>query len=66
MAKVLVGITTSVDGYICGPRRRSWTRAREGGERLHSWVFGGRWSYDAEPRRRGPRARTGPGWTRTK
>jgi len=50
MAKVLAGITTSVDGYVAGPNDGPEKGLGEGGERLHYWVFGGPWSYDAEPR----------------
>jgi dihydrofolate reductase len=50
MTKVLAGITTSVDGYIAGPDDGPGKGLGEGGERLHYWVFGGPWSYDAEPR----------------
>src|SRR3954452_24982094 len=50
MTKVLAGITTSVDGYIAGPDDGPAKGPGEGGERLHYWVFGGPWSYDAEPR----------------
>jgi dihydrofolate reductase len=50
MTKVLAGITTSVDGYIAGPNDGPGKGLGEGGERLHYWVFGGPWSYDAEPR----------------
>ena len=50
MAKVLAGITTSVDGYIAGPDDGPGKGLGEGGERLHYWVFGGPWTYDAEPR----------------
>ncbi len=49
MTKVLAGITTSVDGYIAGPDDGPGKGLGEGGERLHYWVFGGPWSYDAEP-----------------
>jgi dihydrofolate reductase len=49
MAKVLAGITTSVDGYIAGPDDGPGKGLGEGGERLHYWVFGGPWTYDAEP-----------------
>jgi dihydrofolate reductase len=48
MAKVLAGITTSVDGYITGPDDGPGKGLGEGGERLHYWVFGGPWTYDAE------------------
>lgn len=46
MARVIAGITTSVDGYITGPNDGPAKGLGEGGERLHSWVFGGRWTYD--------------------
>jgi hypothetical protein len=50
MAKVIVSITTSVDGYIAGPDDGPGKGLGERGERLHYWVFGGPWSYDDEPR----------------
>jgi dihydrofolate reductase len=50
MTKVLAGITTSVDGYITGPSDGPGKGLGEGGERLHYWVFGGAWTYDAEPK----------------
>jgi dihydrofolate reductase len=50
MAKVLAGITTSVDGYIAGPDDGPGKGLGDGGERLHYWVFGGPWTYDDEPR----------------
>jgi dihydrofolate reductase len=50
MAKVLAGITTSVDGYIAGPNDGPGKGLGEGGERLHYWVFGGPWTYAGEPR----------------
>ena len=50
MAKVIAGITTSVDGYITGPDDGPDKGLGEGGERLHYWVFGGPWSYENEPR----------------
>jgi dihydrofolate reductase len=49
MAKVVAGITTSVDGYIAGPDDGPGKGLGEGGERLHYWVFGGPWTYDDEP-----------------
>jgi dihydrofolate reductase len=48
MSKVCASITTSVDGYITGPDDGPGKGLGEGGERLHYWVFGGPWSYDAE------------------
>jgi len=50
MAKVLAGITTSVDGYIAGPDDGPGKGLGEGGERLHYWVFGGPWSYGEDPK----------------
>ena len=50
MAKVLAGITTSVDGYIAGPNDGPGKGLGEGGERLHYWVFGGPWTYESEPK----------------
>jgi dihydrofolate reductase len=49
VTKVLSGITTSVDGYVAGPNDGPGKGLGEGGERLHYWVFGGPWTYDAEP-----------------
>ena len=49
MPKVIAGITTSVDGYVAGPDDGPGKGLGEGGERLHYWVFGGPWTYDAEP-----------------
>jgi dihydrofolate reductase len=49
MGKVIAGITTSVDGYVTGPDDGPGCGLGKGGERLHYWVFGGPWSYDAEP-----------------
>jgi dihydrofolate reductase len=50
MAKVVAGITTSVDGYITGPNDGPGKGLGDGGERLHYWVFGGPWTYADEPR----------------
>ncbi len=50
MTKVLAGITTSVDGYIAGPDDGPGKGLGEGGEKLHYWVFGGPWTYEAEPK----------------
>lgn len=47
---VIASITTSVDGYITGPDDGPEAGLGIGGERLHYWVFGGPWSYDAAPR----------------
>lgn len=49
MTRVIAGITTSVDGYIAGPDDGPGRGLGVGGERLHYWVFGGPWTYDAGP-----------------
>ncbi|HMJ34995.1 MAG TPA: dihydrofolate reductase family protein [Baekduia sp.] len=50
MAKVVAGITTSVDGYIAGPGDGPGKGLGDGGERLHNWVFGGPWTYADQAR----------------
>ncbi len=50
MAKIVAGITTSLDGYITGPNDGPEKGLGEGGERLHYWVFGGPWTYADEVR----------------
>ena len=40
MGKVIVDITTSLDGYIAGPNDGPEQGLGEGGEKLHEWVFG--------------------------
>jgi dihydrofolate reductase len=50
MAKVLAGITMSVDGYIAAPGDVPGKGLGEDGERLHEWVFGGPWKYSGEGR----------------
>jgi dihydrofolate reductase len=50
MAMVVAAITISLDGYITGPNDGPGRGLGDGGERLHYWVFGGPWSYEAEPR----------------
>jgi dihydrofolate reductase len=49
MTKIFAGITTSIDGYVAGPHDGPGKGLGERGERLHYWVFGGPWTYDAEP-----------------
>ena len=49
MTRVIAGITTSVDGYVAGPDDGPGKGLGEAGEKLHYWVFGGPWTYDAPP-----------------
>ena len=49
MTMVVAAITMSLDGYITGPNDGPGRGLGDGGERLHYWVFGGPWSYEAEP-----------------
>src|SRR5436305_664815 len=49
MTLVVAAITISLDGYITGPNDGPGRGLGDGGERLHYWVFGGPWSYEAEP-----------------
>lgn len=46
--KIIASITTSVDGYVTGPDDGPHQGLGSGGERLHYWVFGGPWTYDAQ------------------
>jgi dihydrofolate reductase len=50
MAKVVAGITTSIDGYITGPNDGPGKGLGDRGERLHHWVFGGPWTYADQQR----------------
>jgi dihydrofolate reductase len=50
MGRVVANITTSVDGYVCGPDDGPGQGLGRGGERLHYWVFGGPWRYDTPDR----------------
>ena len=50
MTKIAGSITISLDGYITGPNDGPSAGLGERGERLHYWVFGGPWTYEAEPR----------------
>jgi dihydrofolate reductase len=52
MGKVLVVITTSIDGYITAPHDGPGKGLGENGEPLHNWVFGGPWRYGDETRPR--------------
>jgi dihydrofolate reductase len=49
MTKVFAAISTSIDGYVTGPDDGPGRGLGTGGERLHAWVFGGRWTYEEQP-----------------
>jgi dihydrofolate reductase len=40
MGKVLAFITMSLDGFVAGPNDRIGTGLGDGGEELHTWMFG--------------------------
>jgi dihydrofolate reductase len=48
VSKVIVDISMSLDGYVTGPNDKLGQGLGEGGEILHHWVFGRRWSYGDE------------------
>jgi dihydrofolate reductase len=50
MSKVVADISISLDGYITGPNDGPGVGLGEGGEVLHHWVFGRRWTYADEHR----------------
>ena len=61
MGKVIAAITTSVDGYIVGPKDGPEHGLGIGGERLHYWVMGGPWTAADDGHDTGRHARRGPG-----
>jgi dihydrofolate reductase len=48
MTTILAAITTSIDGFYAGRNDRPGLGMGEGAERLHNWMFGGRWAADAQ------------------
>jgi dihydrofolate reductase len=40
MGKVVLDISTSLDGFVAGPNPSLETPLGEGGEQLHEWIFG--------------------------
>jgi hypothetical protein len=40
MGKVIVSLTTSLDGFVAGANISPKQPMGEGGERLHDWIFG--------------------------
>jgi dihydrofolate reductase len=49
MARVVLDITMSLDGFVTAPDDAPGRALGTGGEVLHNWVFGGPWSYDEDP-----------------
>src|SRR5918911_1555569 len=39
MARLTLGISTSLDGFVAGPNQTLEQPLGEGGERLHEWAF---------------------------
>jgi len=50
MTMIKAAITISLDGYITGPNDGPGKGLGEGGEALHTWVFGAPWTYDSGPK----------------
>ena len=48
MGKVLMEITTSLDGYITGPEVSAEAHFGRGGERLQEWMFAGKSAADSD------------------
>ena len=49
MAKVVVDISMSLDGFVAGPRDGLGRGLGEGGEPIHNWIMGGPWTYGGGP-----------------
>ncbi len=49
MAKVVVDISMSLDGFVAGPHDGLGRGLGEGGEPIHNWVMGGPWTYRGGP-----------------
>lgn len=54
MSQVIADISTSLDGYVTGPNDGPGQGLGEGGEVLHHWVFGRKWTYDDHSYADGP------------
>jgi hypothetical protein len=48
MAKVMVGLSMSLDGYVTGPDVIPEELMGRGGEALHDWMFKGRSAAESE------------------
>lgn len=48
MNKVIADISVSLDGYVAGPDDRAGQGLGVGGEILHHWLFGKKWTYEDE------------------
>ncbi len=49
MAKVVVDISMSLDGFVAGAHDGLRRGLGEGGEPIHNWVMGGPWTYSEGP-----------------
>lgn len=49
MAKVVVDISMSLDGFVAGPHDGLARGLGEGGEPIHNWIMGGPWTYRDGP-----------------
>ena len=49
MAKVVVDISMSLDGFVAGPHDGLGRGLGEGGEPIHNWIMGGPWTYAGGP-----------------
>ncbi|MGH3433784.1 MAG: dihydrofolate reductase family protein [Thermocrispum sp.] len=45
MSRVIADISMSLDGFVAGPHDHAGQGLGKGGEILHHWVFGRRWTY---------------------
>jgi hypothetical protein len=49
MRQVVLDISMSLDGFVTAPNDERGRGLGDGGEVLHYWVFGGRWTYNNVP-----------------
>ena len=49
MAKVVVDVSMSLDGFVAGPHDGLGRGLGEGGEPIHNWIMGGPWTYAGGP-----------------
>ena len=49
MARVVLDISMSLDGFVAGPDDGLGRGLGRGGEPVHNWVMGGPWTYEGSP-----------------